>query len=67
MDFLFIAIGREEIIPDSLTPAEATDMRLLVVDFPTAAADIVLLYLIRRTLAGWRTDGEMEGTCELEF
>lgn len=41
----------------------ATDMRLLVVDFPTAEADTVLLCLSRLTLAGWRMDREMVSAC----
>lgn len=44
-------------LPGSLRPAEATDMRLVVVDFPTAEADIVLLYWSRRTLAVRRMYG----------
>lgn len=40
----------------------AKDMRLLVVDFPTAEADTVLLYLNRLTLAGWQMDGETVST-----
>ena len=44
-------------LPDSLRPAEATDMRLVVVDFPTAEADIVLLYWNRQTLTVRRMYG----------
>lgn len=41
----------------------AKDMRLVVVDFPTAEADTVLLCLSRLTLAGCWIDREMVGTC----
>lgn len=44
-------------LPGSLKPAEATDMRLVVVDFPTAEADIVLLCWNRWTLAVRRMYG----------
>lgn len=40
----------------------ATDMRLVVVDFPTAEADAVLLYWNRLTLAGWRIKRKREDT-----
>lgn len=49
--------------PDNSRPAVARDMRLLVVDFPTAEADTVLLCLSRLTLAGRRMDRETLDTC----
>lgn len=41
----------------------AKDMRLSVVDSPTAEADTVLLCLSRLTLAGWRMDRDTVSTC----
>lgn len=38
-------------------------MRLLVVDYPTAEADTVLLCWSRLTLAGWRMDRDTVNTC----
>ena len=47
-------IGGQHIIPDNSRLAAVVDMRLVVVDFPTAEADIVLPCLNRLTLANER-------------
>lgn len=47
-------VGGYQSIPDNSRLAVVTGMRLLVVDFPTAEADIVLPYLNRLTLANER-------------